>query len=173
MDNDNYKVPDGNQNAAPGAQGFSQGQPGAPQGQPAYGQNPGYPPQYNAPVYQNKYDEVPMEIRKWNWGAFMFNIFWGLGNHAYLTLLMLVPCLNIVWLFVCGAMGNQWAWKSGEFKDVEQFMAVQRTWNRAGLIYFIITIIGVVISIAFSIIFATQLAMYSNQIDWVSVFENM
>ena len=127
-------------------------------------QNQGYPPQYNAPVRPNQYAEAPPEIKKWNWGAFMFSIFWGIGNNAYLTLLCLVPCLNFVWVFVCGAMGNQWAWKSGEFKDVEQFMAVQRTWNKAGFVSFIITLIVIVIYIIMFI--AMGAAMFS-------IFDNL
>jgi hypothetical protein len=94
------------------------------------------PPQYGP----NPYMEVPPEIRKWNWGAFYFGWAWGVGNKAYLALLTLVPCFNFIWMFFCGALGNQWAWKSGEFKDVEQFMAVQRTWNRAGFISFLVTV---------------------------------
>ena len=147
MDNNNNNYFQGQ---SPSPQGTPQGQPeGQPQ-TPGYppqssGANPGYPPQYSAPPMQNQYGEVPAAIKKWNWGAFAFNIWWGIGNHAYLTLLMLVPCISFIWMFVCGAMGNQWAWKSGEFKDVEQFMAVQRTWNKAGLLFFIVTVVSLVI----------------------------
>lgn len=137
---------------------YFQGQTPPPQ-QGTPGQAPGYPPQYNAPPMQTQYAEVPQAIKKWNWGAFMFSMFWGIGNSAYLSLLVLVPCLNVIWVFVCGAKGNEWAWKSGEFKDVEQFMAVQRTWNKAGFVYFIITMIVVVLYIisiiAFGAVFTT------------------
>ncbi|MDR0850899.1 MAG: hypothetical protein LBN36_00235 [Clostridiales Family XIII bacterium] len=93
---------------------------------------------------------IPPEVRKWNWGAFMFNYIWGIGNHAYLPLLCLIPCFGTIWIFVCGALGNQWAWKSGEFKDLETFLAVQRTWNRAGFVYFIVccVVIGLYLLIA-------------------------
>jgi len=90
------------------------------------------------------FDSIPPEIKKWNWGAFSFNIIWGIGNHAYLTLLCLVPLLNIVWIFICGANGNKWAWQSGQFKNVEEFLAVQKTWNRAGLFMFIIQVVLVI-----------------------------
>lgn len=76
--------------------------------------------------------DVPEEIKKWNWGAFMFSYLWGIGNHATLTLLCLIPVFQWVWWFVCGAKGNEWAWKSGKFKDLETFKAVQETWNNAG-----------------------------------------
>ncbi|MBM7436381.1 hypothetical protein JOD28_001738 [Leuconostoc rapi] len=42
-------------------------------------------------------------------------------------------------MFVCGFKGNEWAWQDGDYKDIETFKAVQATWNRAGLVYFIIT----------------------------------
>lgn len=81
---------------------------------------------------------VPAEIKGWNWGAFMFNIFWGIGNKTYLPLLCLIPLFNVVWIFVVGFKGNSWAWQNGNYKDVETFKAVQATWNRAGLVQFII-----------------------------------
>lgn len=81
---------------------------------------------------------VPTEIKKWNWGAFFFNFIWGIGNYSYLPLLCLIPLFNIVWIFVCGAKGNEWAWKSGKFDNVEDFLATQATWNRAGFIAFIV-----------------------------------
>jgi hypothetical protein len=120
-------------------------------------QNPNPNPVPVPPAYQygqpNPY-AIPPEIRKWNWGAFAFNFYWGIGNKAYLALLCLIPCFGIVWMFFCGALGNQWAWKTGEFKDVEQFMAVQRTWNRAGFVYFIVWLAISVLYVILVIIFA-------------------
>jgi hypothetical protein len=147
--------------------GQGQTPPYSPPPQPQYNPNPAPtpPPQYGP----NPYMEVPPEIRKWNWGAFSFNLFWGIGNKAWLALLCLIPCFNIIWMFVCGALGNQWAWKSGEFKDVEQFMAAQRTWNRAGLVYFIINIAGVVLLLLFWGAIFTFFGRYSGSLygyDW-------
>ena len=51
----------------------------------------------------------PEPVRGWSWGAFIFSLPFGLGNRAYLTLLVLVPLLNFVWMFVCGAKGHEWA----------------------------------------------------------------
>lgn len=92
---------------------------------------------------------VPNEIKKWNWGAFVFNIWWGIGNKTYLPLLCLIPVLNIVWFFICGAKGNKWAWEKGEYKDVETFLLVQKSWNRAGFVSFIATIIFAIIYFIF------------------------
>lgn len=89
------------------------------------------------------YSGVPDEVKRWNWGALMFNIYWGIGNHSYLPLLCLIPLFNIIWVFVCGAKGNEWAWKSGKFNNLDHFLAAQETWNRAGLVSFIITAVFV------------------------------
>ncbi|WDF83086.1 ribonuclease G [Lacticaseibacillus pabuli] len=91
--------------------------------------------------------EVPYEVKHWNWGAFMFNITWGLGNKTYLPLLTLIPIFNIVWIFVVGAKGNEWAWKNGDYEDVKTFLKVQETWNRAGIWQIILAVIGVLIYI--------------------------
>ncbi len=108
--------------------------------------------------YTNK--TVPEEIKRWNWGAFMFNIIWGFGNRSYLPLLVFVPLLNLVWIFVCGLKGNEWAWQKGDYDSVETFMKVQETWNRAGFIYFIVSIIFAVIFFLF--FFSTMMAIIAN-----------
>ena len=89
-----------------------------------YQQYPGYP------------QDVPQEIKKWNWGAFMFSIMWGIGNKTLIALLCLVPCLNVVFMFILGAKGNEWAWKANNYSDIATFKAVQETWNRAGFVAF-------------------------------------
>jgi hypothetical protein len=138
--------------------------PPPPNPAPMYNPAP-MPPQYGQQPGANPYMTVPPEIRKWNWGAFMFNMFWGIGNKSYLALLCLIPCFGwFVWPFVCGALGNQWAWKTGEFKDVEQFMAVQRTWNRAGFVCFIVTIAGIALYILGVAVLGVSL--YNSMPDW-------
>lgn len=70
----------------------------------------------------------------------MFNIPFGFGNKAYLTLLTLVPLLNVVWVFICGAKGHEWAQNSGLYSTVEEFNAAMGSWDRAGKITFFITL---------------------------------
>ena len=36
----------------------------------------------NMGINQYSSSEVPSEIKKWNWGAFMMNIMWGIGNKS-------------------------------------------------------------------------------------------
>jgi hypothetical protein len=134
-----------------GAAGATQNAYGA---QNAYGQG-GYSAMPPQDYYSggNPYLTVPPEIKKWNWGAFMFNWIWGIGNHAYMALLCLVPCFGVIWMFICGAKGNEWAWKSGEFRNVEIFLAVQKTWNRGGLVQFILLCFWMLSTIAILIFY--------------------
>ena len=50
---------------------------------------------------------LPPELKGWNWGAFLLNWIWGIGNSTYIAFLMFVPLVNIVMLFVLGAKGNE------------------------------------------------------------------
>ena len=89
---------------------------------------------------QGKNSTVPPEIKGWNWGAFLLNWVWGIGNSTYIALLMFVPFVNIVMLFVLGAKGNQWAWQNRIWTDVEHFKRTQRRWALSGLAIIFIAI---------------------------------
>ena len=71
---------------------------------------------------------------RWNWGAFLLNWIWGLGNSTYIALLMFVPFVNIAMPFVLGFRGNEWAWRNRKWDSLEQFKSVQKKWAIWGLI---------------------------------------
>jgi len=98
-------------------------------------------------AYNYSYNMVPPEIKRWNWGAFTFNIWWGIGNKVYLPLLCLIPVFNIVWIFVCAVKGNEWVWQTGEFSSPAELMKCQESWNRAGFVSFIVAVIVIAIYI--------------------------
>lgn len=77
---------------------------------------------------------VPAEIDRWNWGAFLLNWIWGIGNNTLIALLMFVPLVNMVMVFVLGVKGSAWAWRNKRWDSVEQFQRVQRSWAKWGLI---------------------------------------
>jgi hypothetical protein len=93
--------------------------------------------------------QVPAEIDRWNWGAFLLNWIWGLGNGTYIALLMFVPLVNVVMPFVLGAKGSAWAWRNERWRDVEHFRRVQRTWAIWGVVVWVASI-GLVVVIATS-----------------------
>ncbi|MGZ5106361.1 MAG: hypothetical protein ACXWBR_19085, partial [Usitatibacter sp.] len=61
---------------------------------------------------------VPSEIDRWNWGAFLLNWIWGIGNNTFIALLALVPFVNIIMVFVLGAKGSEWAWRNKHWESV-------------------------------------------------------
>jgi len=72
--------------------------------------------------------DIPPELDRWNWGAFLLNWIWGIGNNTYIALLTLVPFVGFVMPFVLGAKGSRWAWRNGRWDSVEHFRRVQRLW---------------------------------------------
>ena len=100
----------------------------------------------------NRSVPVPKEIRGWNWGAFLLPGFWPFTNRVWIGLLF---WLNILWwpigpgmAIVLGIKGNEWAWKSRQWKSVEAFKAHQRAWTTAGLITLcIVFVLGVLIAV--------------------------
>lgn len=107
--------------------------------------------------FQRGNQEVPEEIKKWNWGAFSLNIIWGIGNKTYLPLLCLIPLFNLVWVFICGFKGNEGAWRDGNYTDVETFKQVQKTWSRAGIAMFIIQIVIILLYLVFVVFILSSL----------------
>jgi Cytochrome oxidase complex assembly protein 1 len=80
---------------------------------------------------------IPAEIDRWNWGAFLLNWIWGIGNNTYIALLALIPGVSFIMLFVLGAKGSAWAWRNGRWDSVEHFKRVQRKWAIWGAIIWI------------------------------------
>ncbi|HEY8598869.1 MAG TPA: hypothetical protein VIL85_10595 [Thermomicrobiales bacterium] len=77
---------------------------------------------------------VPAEVQGLNWGAFLLNWIWGIGNNTWLALLCFVPFINIIMAFALLFKGNEWAWQNKQWDSVEHFKTTQRKWAMAGLI---------------------------------------
>lgn len=41
-------------------------------------------------------EEVPSEVKKWNWGAFFLSWIWGIGNHVWISFLSFVPFVGFI-----------------------------------------------------------------------------
>ena len=81
---------------------------------------------------------VPPEIDRWNWGAFLLNWIWGIGNNTFIALLVFVPFLGFVMPFVLGVKGSAWAWRNRRWDSVEHFMTVQRKWAKWAVILYLL-----------------------------------
>ncbi len=90
---------------------------------------------------------VPSEIRGgFNWGAFLLNWIWSIGNtscgFAVLSfVLALIPLVNLGWAIYLGIKGNELAWQSKRWNDVEHFRRTQRTWTRVALALLVVGIL--------------------------------
>lgn len=87
---------------------------------------------------------VPAEIDRWNWGAFLLNWIWGIGNNTFIALLMFVPFANIIVLFLLGAKGSAWAWRNKRWDSVAHFKRVQRQWAKWG----VLVLVGGIVAMA-------------------------
>ncbi|WP_254700704.1 cytochrome c oxidase assembly factor Coa1 family protein [Paraglaciecola mesophila] len=107
-----------------------------------------------------KASTVPEEIKGWNWGAFLLNWIWGIGNSTFIALLMFVPGVNLVMMFVLGAKGNEWAWQNRMWRDVAHFKATQKKWRNAAL---------VLVFVIFPLLFVSLMSMMKGEAYHLSV----
>lgn len=97
---------------------------------------------------------VPVEIDRWNWGAFLLSWIWGIGNRTYLAFLALVPLLGLVMLFVLGARGSAWAWRNRRWESIEAFRRAQRKWALWG-----VAVMALMICLGVGLVFAVLATM--------------
>ena len=97
---------------------------------------------------------VPAEIDRWNWGAFLRNWIWGIGNNTFIALLTLIPLFGLAMPFVLGAKGSAWAWRNGRWDSVAHFKRVQRLWAIWGVVIWLgaIALYGGIFGGVFSIL---------------------
>ena len=102
-------------------------------------------------------NDIPAEIRKWNWGAFFFNWLWGVCNGVYWPLALIIvnfiPYVGgLITLIACialGINGSEWAWKGKRWNSLEHFKRVQHNWALACVWVFIgMIVLGGLIGIA-------------------------
>lgn len=109
--------------------------------------------------------ENEMKLPKWNWGAFLFNWIWGIGNNTYIAFLMFIPFVNFVMPFVLGINGYEWAWKNKHWESEEQFIKNQKDWTKWGLIVLAGT------SLFFCITFTTVLGTISKNEPFITAIQ--
>lgn len=77
--------------------------------------------------------DVPPEVPGWNWGAFLLPGLWCINNQVWIGLIAWTGTFTgtLGWWIAAalmGAKGNEWAWKSRRWRNVEEFKRNQRHW---------------------------------------------
>ena len=102
-----------------------------------------------------KRGEVPRDIKRWNWAAFLMAPIWGIFSGVPIAVLMFAVYLPVfpstlrimtlmgASLFL-GFRGNELAWRGKKWRSVKHFKSVQQRWvvwsiglNLAGLVLLI------------------------------------
>ena len=113
---------------------------------------------------KESYGNNEVEIKGWNWGAFVFNSLWGLFNGVYwpivVNIIVAIPtfCLvnevfiamgqfiNLIVCIILGIKGNELSWNSSKkWKSVEEFKRVQKKWSKAVLWWLIIAVLLILV----------------------------
>ncbi|WP_413201125.1 serine/threonine protein kinase [Nostoc piscinale] len=82
----------------------------------------------------NSTEPVPEEILGWNWGAFLLPWLWLWTNQVWCGLFCFVPQIGWLMAIAMGAKGNEWAWRSRQWRSIEHFKEHQRGWAIAGIL---------------------------------------
>lgn len=95
---------------------------------------------------------------KWNWGAFLLPLFWGLSHKQMWTLLIFVPYVGsiaaLIFSFMFGASGWRIAWDSGRFHSEDECLRCQSIWFSWGIA---LLIINFVLCVVLSTIYAAAI----------------
>ncbi|CAM3507055.1 hypothetical protein [Parendozoicomonas haliclonae] len=78
--------------------------------------------------------DIPEEVRGLSWGGFWLTFIWGLFNRTYISLLALVPVVNLVIPFYLLFKGRELAWRKKHWDSFEHFQRVQKFWGAVGLV---------------------------------------
>lgn len=105
-------------------------------------------------------------IRGWNWAAFLLTWVWGVPHRVWVSLLALIPVINIIIAIYLGLKGNEIAWRQNRYLSVQEYKDSQRLWLRWSLIVCIATIIFILIfllGIAYTAHLSDQMALRDSQ----------
>ena len=133
-------------------------------------------PSLQGSVQQPSHSEQPANLGRWSWGAFVLTWIWGIFNGCWWILLIEFGILFFsaitIWIpfvgffsvilgigksVLYGVKGTEWAWRNRTWQSVADFEQTQATWNKVGLIIFII---GLILSVLSCVIGFATLAAY-------------
>jgi hypothetical protein len=86
------------------------------------------------------------KLKKWNWGAFILNWIWALGNGlSWWAVLCFIPGLNLFIIFHFGRKGNRLAWEKSKLSSVNESLEIQNYWSKWGIrIFWILIAFGLI-----------------------------
>lgn len=122
-------------------------------------------------------------LNRFNWGAFLLGLFWGIGNKSYIpvwwgvvsvilsilvnlsaivdenvytALSIVLFAFGVGFAFWFGMDGNEWAWKNRKWDNAEHFEQTQRKWAMWGGIIW-----GILFCLAIFSLILSQILMAS------------
>lgn len=72
----------------------------------------------------------------------MFTWIWGVAHRVWISLLALIPGVNLIMAVYLGIKGNELAWQKNKYLSAEDFRRSQLTWMKWGTIIVGISVIG-------------------------------
>jgi len=99
---------------------------------------------------------LPIEFKRFHWGAFLMSWMWAIGHQVWIGLLCLVagwiPCvgfiISLATAIYLGNSGYELAWQNRRWESTEHFRKVQQIWVYWGIALLIVVIIGAFILVA-------------------------
>lgn len=107
------------------------------------------PRQYNTmpldPLLKTKPAKLPKKYRTFNFGAFGGGVIWAFAHQMYAAAILILigsmltsGILGIAGCIYLGVKGNELAWESRNFDDIQDFLDCQRAWTMFAIIPFIV-----------------------------------
>ena len=96
---------------------------------------------------ESRSEHIPEEALRWNWGAFLLNILWGIGNRVEMAVLCLIPFLDLIISILLGLRGGKWAWERNEWDSPEAFRKAQKNWAYFGFLSILLGIVLFVLTV--------------------------
>lgn len=104
---------------------------------------------------------IKKELKKWSWGAFLLTFIWGVGNGVYVSLLAIIPGVNIIMAVILGIKGNEWAWRKNKCLTITEFKKQQKLWAKWGVVSIVIITIA-------SVLLVRQIVINSEKEDEIN-----
>ena len=102
---------------------------------------------------------VPDEIKRWNWGAFLFQNIWlrinGLGGSRTMQNIYGGDNWSYGILLNLGSRGNELAWRYKHWESVDAFLRIQNRWSRVAatiLVVFALTVVFLLVAAVVSVL---------------------